>query len=478
MSSRSVTEHGTVTLWDVEGGREMCQIEREPLTDRRTCFLIGRPLTGHLGPGRRLDQDLGPGGLEEVHLAKAEVEFKEAQASLEAKKAEVEALKKALDQVARNGVPQRGLRQGRGPVLRGRGELQKAQGEVLNPAKLYEALIDPAHARPCRGTTTTSEGRRLSQIPRPAGRRGYSMRVRRETIAQGEVKHAQADFRWPQRKAQIHATRRSGAARTPGPGRPSNRGSLTRPWTSLPQCCLSYIPPGPCEDGRDQAPFRRGEVNEARASARILLGAGPGDAEKREAVLRVHAETALRRAQTERDLAAAALDVFKAGLAGALANRDYHKKVTARMRQLVERKAVEQRLLDEAEGQESSAEAKVRLLQVDVEEAESELKAAEQKLQSAKSDPNAKLSPDDNASLQERIDYELRHDPKALLLLEDIKEFEENLRKVIRTKAHANQDPAVKEYANRLSELKKHYESLKEITRKMLRQRQLDPKGR
>ena len=109
-------------------------------------------------------------------------------------------------------------------------------------------------------------------------------------------------------------------------------------------------------------------MSEASKLLDVVSEPGPDTPQRREAILRVQAETALRRAQGETRPGRGRARWLQGPAGGALANHDYRKKVTARLRQLVERKAVEQRLLDEAESQEKAADARVKLLQVDVEQ--------------------------------------------------------------------------------------------------------------
>ena len=215
-------------------------------------------------------------------------------------------------------------------------------------------------------------------------------------------------------------------------------------------------------------------VNEAQKLFDVVSEPGPDTPQKRESILRIHAETALRRAQADRDMAAAELDVFKTTLAGALANRDYRKKVTARLRQLVERKAVEQRLLDEAESQEKAADARVKLLQVDVRQAETKLKAAEEKLRDIEGKSKAEEAFDDGTPLKQQIEEELHRDPKVLMLRAEIEKCNNVMQKARKITHHPEKDPAFKQYASRLSDLEAQYHALQEATRELVRQRSLE----
>ena len=83
--------------------------------------------------------NLGAGS--EGALSKAEAEFKEAQAALEAKKAEVQALQKVLEKARETGYPKDAYARDLERYYAAIAGLQKAQGDVLTPSKkLYDAL--------------------------------------------------------------------------------------------------------------------------------------------------------------------------------------------------------------------------------------------------------------------------------------------------------------------------------------------------
>jgi len=125
------------------------------------------------------------------------------------------------------------------------------------------------------------------------------------------------------------------------------------------------------------------EIIEAQARLDLAQASGADMAQNREPALRRLAEMPLRHAQFERELASIELDMARAALEGAVASRDYRKKTLARIRRLGAAKAVEQRLVDHAESQNSVAEAKVRSAEADIAKAEALLKAAEVKVRDA-----------------------------------------------------------------------------------------------
>jgi multidrug resistance efflux pump len=103
----------------------------------------------------------------------------------------------------------------------------------------------------------------------------------------------------------------------------------------------------------------------------------------KEARARLHAAR-LGRARAERDAARAEIDRAEANLRKAKTAVEYRTKQFGRLKQLFERQAIEQRLLDEQEqaltearGAEREAEAAVRLARARLEAAEARLKAVE-----------------------------------------------------------------------------------------------------
>ncbi|MGC8643942.1 MAG: hypothetical protein ACP5XB_29130, partial [Isosphaeraceae bacterium] len=132
------------------------------------------------------------------------------------------------------------------------------------------------------------------------------------------------------------------------------------------------------------------ELSDARTLLDTVSEPGPDTPQRREAVLRLHNETALRRAQADFDVTAAELSRAKASLEGAVANHDFREKQAIRLRQLAKNHAVEEQLAEQAEGQESLALAKVHSAQASVAEAEAKLKAAEEKLRDLKREEHVK----------------------------------------------------------------------------------------
>jgi WD40 repeat protein len=204
------------------------------------------------------------------------------------------------------------------------------------------------------------------------------------------------------------------------------------------------------------------DVKAAQDFLGVVSAIGPETQERREAILRFHAETAVRKAQLERDQSVAELDVFKAALEGAVANREYFKRASARIHRLLQQRAVPQRDADEAAGEESTAEAKLRLAELDVLQAEAKVKAAEEKLREVERDPSTRREEDD-ASMRDRLEEELGRDPRGVLLLLGIKEEQERVRAAKKAAAHPDHDPAVVEHEKRLAELRDRYELLKKL---------------
>jgi serine/threonine protein kinase/WD40 repeat protein len=221
-------------------------------------------------------------------------------------------------------------------------------------------------------------------------------------------------------------------------------------------------------------------VEDDLKAAQILLGlvseVGTGSQDRREAILRFHAETAVRKAQLQRDQSAAELDVFKAALEQAVANFEYCKRASARIRRLLEQKAVPQRTADEAAGEESAAEAKLRLAQAEVAQAEAKLKAADQKLEDTRK-VLTPPGPEDDASVTKQIEDLLTKLPQASSSHQELMGLLEELR-AKRGQAPGGNDQLGVELEKRQAELRDRYELLKKLKDDLLRRREPESKVR
>jgi hypothetical protein len=218
------------------------------------------------------------------------------------------------------------------------------------------------------------------------------------------------------------------------------------------------------------------DVKAAQTFLGLVSAAGSETQDRREAVLRFHAESAVRKAQLERDQSAAELDVFKAALEQAVANYEYCMRASARIRRLLEQKAVPQRAADEAAGEESAAEAKLRLAQADVARAEAKLKAAEQKLRDTKQELTARVAEDD-ASVTKQIEDLLAKLPQISSSHQELMRLLEEL-KAKRGQTPAGNDQLGLQLEKRQAELKDRYELLRKLKDDRLRRQGDEPKTR
>ena len=243
------------------------------------------------------------GGIGEGSLSKAEAEFKEAQASLEAKKAEVEALKKALDQARETGYPKEAYAKDVDRYFAAVGELQKAQAGVLAPsAKLYGTLIDPARPRPDEPVRQPPlQAVDPSQIPVHQAMERLRQAQESRDVGKFEVERAKVVLEEGAARAEL-ATKRVARMeellaksaieqRLVDDARDERAAALSDRQSAEARLRYADV----------QLRFDEAEVTEAQKLLDVVSEPGPDTPQKRETILLIHAETALRRAQADRD---------------------------------------------------------------------------------------------------------------------------------------------------------------------------------